>query len=94
MYVLRIEHPVPDYDGWKRAFDADPLNRKGSGVRRFAVFRSSADANHVLVDLEFDTLDQAQAMLSALETMWGKVEGTLMSNARARIVTKVEDVDL
>ena len=21
MYILRIEHPVPDFDGWKTAFD-------------------------------------------------------------------------
>ena len=21
MYILRIEHPVPDFDGWKKAFD-------------------------------------------------------------------------
>ena len=23
--ILRIEHPVPDYDAWKHAFDADPI---------------------------------------------------------------------
>jgi hypothetical protein len=27
MHILRIEHPVPDYDAWKQAFDSDPLNR-------------------------------------------------------------------
>ncbi len=24
MQIVRIEHPVPDYDAWKRAFDSDP----------------------------------------------------------------------
>ena len=24
MYVLRIEHRVRDYQGWKQAFDSDP----------------------------------------------------------------------
>jgi hypothetical protein len=23
--ILRIEHPVPDFDGWKKAFDSDPV---------------------------------------------------------------------
>ena len=25
MYILRIEHPVSDFNGWKKAFDSDPL---------------------------------------------------------------------
>jgi hypothetical protein len=32
MPVLRIHHAVPDCEGWKRAFDGDPMDRKGSGV--------------------------------------------------------------
>ena len=31
MYILRIEHPVPDYDAWKAAFDSDPIGRERSG---------------------------------------------------------------
>jgi hypothetical protein len=36
MYILRTEHPVPDYDGWKKAFDSDPVGREKLGVRRHA----------------------------------------------------------
>ena len=33
--VVRVEHPVPDYEIWKReAFDRDPLGRERSGVRQ------------------------------------------------------------
>jgi hypothetical protein len=29
MYVLHMEHPVPDYEAWKqRGFDPDPLGRR------------------------------------------------------------------
>ena len=28
MHILRIEHPVPDYDAWKQAFDSDPIGRE------------------------------------------------------------------
>lgn len=28
MHVLRIEHPVPDFDAWKEAFDNDPVRRE------------------------------------------------------------------
>jgi hypothetical protein len=35
MAILRIEHRVPSYESWKQAFDSDPVDRKGSGVRRY-----------------------------------------------------------
>lgn len=92
MCLIRIEHRVPDFDGWKRAFDNDPLDRKKSGVRRFQVFRSIDEPNYVMIDLELAELDDARALLSRLEAMWTRVEGTVMSGARARIVEQVEDV--
>ena len=33
MYVLEIEHPVRDFDAWKKTFDSDTIGRKRSGVR-------------------------------------------------------------
>jgi len=32
MPILRIEHPVPDFDAWKKTFDSDPLNRLSSNL--------------------------------------------------------------
>ena len=34
MHILRIEHPVPDFNAWKRAFDGDPI--VGRDVHRSA----------------------------------------------------------
>ena len=59
MPILRIEHPVPDFDAWKQAFDSDPLDRKRSGVRRYRILRSLDDPNYAIVDLEFDDADDA-----------------------------------
>ena len=47
MVVLQIEHPVPDFNGWKKAFDSDPVNRKESGVRRYTIFKKNDDPNYV-----------------------------------------------
>ena len=90
MYILRIEHPVPDFDGWKKAFDSDPVGREKSGVRRYQILRASDDANYVMIDLEFDTASQAEALLAAMRVVWGRVEGTIMMNPKARIVEAVE----
>ncbi len=90
MYILRIEHPVPDFDGWKKAFDSDPVGREKSGVRRYQVLRPIDDANYVMIDLEFDTASQAEALLNAMRVVWSRVEGTIMMNPQARIVEAVE----
>jgi len=90
MYILRIEHPVADFDGWKKAFDSDPVGREKSGVRRYRVLRPIDDAKYVMIDLEFDTADQAQALLATMRVVWGRVQGKIMLNPQARIVEAVE----
>ena len=94
MYILRIEHPVPDFDGWKKAFDSDPVGREKSGVRRYRVLRPIDNANYVLIDLEFDTASQAESLLAAMRTVWSRVEGTIMMNPQTRIVEAVETKEL
>ncbi len=90
MYMLRIEHPVPNYDGWKQAFDSDPVGREKSGVRRYQILRPIDNPNFVMIDLEFDTVGQAEALLAAMRAVWGRVEGTIMMNPQSRIVETVE----
>lgn len=93
MYVLRIEHPVPNFEGWKQAFESDPVGREASGVRRYQILRAVDNPNYVLIDLEFDTLHQAEALLAGMRNVWGRVEGTIMMNPQARIVERVETKD-
>lgn len=90
MPILRIEHQVPSFDGWKKAFDSDPAGRERSGVRRYQVLRSIDDPNYVMIDLEFDSNGEAEALLAAMREVWSRVEGTVMVNPQARIVEVVE----
>lgn len=90
MYLLHIEHPIFNFDGWKQAFDGDPVGRKKSGVRRYQILRPVDDPNYVMIDLEFNTVEQAEALLAAMRVVWGRVEGTIMENAQSRIVEVVE----
>ena len=94
MYILRIEHPIPDYPGWKKAFDADPIGRKKSGVRRYQILRPVDNPNYVMIDLEFDTTKEAEALLAAMRVVWGRVQGTIMSDPKACIVEAVETIAL
>ena len=93
MTTLRIEHKIPNFDGWKRAFESDPVNRKKSGVRRYRIFRPTDDPNYVIIDLEFDNLGDAESMLVALRKLWDKVEGQIMFNPQTRILDMVEFIE-
>jgi hypothetical protein len=90
MTILRIEHPVRDYDRWKEAFDSDPAGRERSGVRRYQVLRQVDDPNFVMIDLEFDTTAEAEALLAQMQTIWSRVAGTIITDPKARIVEAVE----
>jgi hypothetical protein len=90
MTIVRIEHAVPSFEKWKQAFDSDPADRKGAGVRRYQILRPQDDPNYVLVDLEFDGLPEAQAFLRTMERIWGGPGKAVMQNPRARIVDRAE----
>jgi hypothetical protein len=94
MPILQIEHGVGDYDAWKRAFDSDPLGREESGVRRYRIVRTIDDPNLVAVDLEFDSVEEAQAFRLRLLDLWGLMGEQLgLGDATARVVETAEARD-
>ena len=94
MPIVRIEHSVPDFEKWKRAFDSDPADRKGAGVRRYEILQATDDPNFVMIDLEFDNRDQADAFLRTMERIWNGPGKAVMQNPRARIVDRVEQKEI
>lgn len=95
MPILQIEHPVPDFDAWKRTFDSDPLDRKGSGVRRYHVMRPAGNPNYAIVNLELDNLAEAEALLAALHNLWARVQSeSLIGSPKGRILEVVESREL
>ena len=88
--MMRIEHPVPDYEGWKKSFDSDPVGRKKAGVRRYQILRAVDNPNHVMINLEFDTLGQAEALLTELRKLWRNVEGKIMMDPKVQILEAME----
>src|SRR5215216_6375067 len=88
VYILRIEHRVADYDAWKAAFDSHPIGSERSGVRRYRIMRTTDDPSHVMIDLEFDSLGEAEAVRAALEEPTSHLEVT--HGLRVRIIEIVE----
>ena len=94
MPILRVHHSVVSFDGWKRAFDSDPVGRKASGVRRYQIHRSITEPDFVMIDLEFDSVGEAQRMLEKLRTLWTGPGGAVMRNPVAWIVETVESASV
>lgn len=44
----------------------------------------------MMIDLEFETKEQADALFAALRTLWSRVDGQVMRDPRARIAEVVE----
>jgi hypothetical protein len=94
MAQLRIRHTVQDYAAWRRTFDADPLDRKGSGVRRFRVLRSADLPNDVMVELEFETVAEARAMFARLTALWTGPRAPTLAGVDVVVAEVVDTVDL
>ena len=59
MTVLVIRHQVESYDTWKAVFDEQAITRQAHGSQRERVFRDVADANMVLIYLDWDDAERA-----------------------------------
>jgi hypothetical protein len=95
MPILQIDHRVRDFDAWKQAFDGDPAGRQQGGVRRYRVARLKDDPNHVVVDLEFDSEDEAEVFGGKLRELWGRVGSELgLEGPQARVLETVESKEL
>ncbi len=94
MPIVRIEHAVPSFEKWKQAFDSDPADRKGCGVRRYQVLRLQNDPNYVLIDLEFDSSNEAEAFLRTMQRIWGGQGKAVMQNPSGRVADVVEAREL
>jgi len=90
MFTLQIEHPVSNYEAWKKIFDSDPAGRQKNGVIRYTIYRSMDDPNLVIGELVFEEKDKAERFLQALRGIWGNMAGNVIGNPKGRILEEVE----
>ena len=76
MPTLHIEHAITDFDTWTSAFERFADVRRDAGVRSQRVQRPVNDPRYVVIDLDFDTTDEAEAFLRFLNAVWGTAENS------------------
>ena len=94
MVILQIEHQVPNFEAWKKAFENDPVDRKKAGVRRYKILQRTDNPNYVVIDLEFDHLEDAEGMFVALQNLWKKVDGKIIVEPKIRILNLIESTNI
>lgn len=77
MATLHIEHPVTDFSAWSTAFARFADARRQAGVREQRSYRPVDDPEYVLVDLDFDTVAEAERFLGFLRAnIWSSAENS------------------
>lgn len=92
MATLHIEHPITDLQTWLGAFARFEEGRAKAGVRAQRVSQPVDDDKYIFVELDFDTVDQAEAFKGFLETrVWASPDASpaLDGTPRARILVDV-----
>jgi hypothetical protein len=77
MPTLHIEHPITDFDTWTSAFNRFADARGNAGVRAHRIQRPVDNPAYVVIDLDFDSIDEAQSFLGFLNTrVWVNPENS------------------
>ena len=71
MATLHIQHPITDFETWTTAFNRFGEARRNAGVQAQRIQRPVDNDKYVVIDLDFETVDKAQAFLGFLRhTIW------------------------
>jgi hypothetical protein len=69
MFTLSIEHAISDFPIWKQAFDRFAEARQQAGVVSHRIRRPAGDPHYLVIDLEFDTQEDADNFRHFLHTV-------------------------
>ena len=87
-----VEHSISDYATWKAAFDRFADARDRAGVRRHRIQRLVDDDSYLIIDLDFDTVMQAERFRDFLRTeVWSSSQNApaLVGAPQTRILEQI-----
>jgi hypothetical protein len=95
MPTLHIEHAITDLETWLAAFNGFADARRQAGVQAERVQQPVDNPGYIVVDLDFGTVDQAEAFLRFLrQQVWAIPENApaLAGTPDAMILQQVSTV--
>jgi hypothetical protein len=94
MTTLHIRHAISDFETWATAFRRFAEPRRQAGVRAERIRRPVADPNYVVLDLDFDSAEEAVAFRRFLETQVWAVKENAPALVGSPETMVLEPVDL
>ena len=94
MATLHIEHSIHDLQTWLTAFGRFAEARQRGGVQNYRIYQPVADDKYILIELDFDTVEQAEQFKRFLETnVWSSPTASpgLASTPQARVLVPVDN---
>jgi len=92
MATLHIEHPISDLKTWLTAFAKFAEARQKAGVHAERVYQPIDDSKHIVLDLDFDAVDDAVRFKKFLESnVWSSQAASpgLAGAPQARVLQRV-----
>jgi hypothetical protein len=92
MATLHIEHAISDLPTWLGAFGRFAEARQEAGVKAQRVAQPIDDEHYIYVELDFDTVEQAEGFKNFLESkVWSNPDASpaLEGTPRARVLNEV-----
>ena len=90
--TLHIEHPISDLQTWLGAFTRFEDARRNAGVRAQRVSQPVDDDKYIYVELDFESVEKAEAFKAFLETrVWTSPDASpaLAGPPKARVLVDV-----
>ena len=92
MTTLHIENEVHDFTTWKAVFDKYDAFRAEHNVRSYRLSHHAGEPNRLVIDLDFDSADDASVFRAALEKVWASPQSReqLVGHAKPVILEVIE----
>jgi hypothetical protein len=93
MPVLQIEHEISELAVWLDTFEKFAPAREQAGVTRTEVYQPAEDPNYIVINLSFETVDEAGKFREFLiNQIWSSPNSApaLVGLPTARVLTEVE----
>jgi hypothetical protein len=96
MATLHVENTVRDFDEWKAVFDKFDRFRAEKNLRSYRLARQVDDPNKIVIDMDFDTVEDATEFRGALEQIWRTPQSQqqLVDHSAPRLYDVVEQRQL
>ncbi len=89
MATLHIEHPISDLSTWLTAFGRFAEAPQSGGVRAHRIYQPIDDDKYILIDLDFDSIEEAEGFKRFIEVnVWSLREASpgLAGTPQARVL--------